>query len=54
MSWTIRDSAKLYGISNWGGDYFSISTNGDVQVHPNGAGSAGVNLPALVEDILRR
>jgi arginine decarboxylase len=54
MSWTIRDSAKLYGISNWGGDYFSISANGDVQVHPNGAGSAGVNLPALVEDILRR
>jgi arginine decarboxylase len=53
-AWTIHDSAELYGISNWGGDYFSITPNGDVQVHPQGVKGGGVNLPDLVEEIRRR
>ena len=52
--WTAPDSAELYGISNWGGDYFSIASDGDVQVHPRGQGNGGVNLPDLVEEIRRR
>jgi arginine decarboxylase len=54
MSWTIGDSAELYGISNWGSKYFSITAQGDIQVHPDGSEGSGVNLPELVEDIRRR
>ncbi|MFQ5512919.1 MAG: biosynthetic arginine decarboxylase [Myxococcota bacterium] len=53
MGWTIRDSSELYGISRWGGAYFSVSPEGDVQVHPKGGGE-GINLRDLVEDIRRR
>ncbi len=52
--WTVRDSAELYGISNWGGDYFSITREGDVRVHPCGEGKGSVNLRDLVEEIQRR
>ena len=52
--WTIRDSAELYGISNWGARYFSITPEGDVQVHPEGPGKPGVNMLGLVEEIRRR
>ncbi len=52
--WTVRDSAELYGISNWGGSYFSITPDGNIQVHPRGEGKGGVNLPDLVEEIRRR
>ena len=26
--WTVRDSAELYGVDNWGANYFSIGENG--------------------------
>lgn len=29
-TWSIDDSANLYGIRNWGADFFDISENGDV------------------------
>ncbi len=52
--WSVRDSSELYGISNWGDPYFSITSGGDVQVHPNGAENACINLPELVEDLRGR
>mgnify|MGYP003472475754 CR=1 FL=1 len=51
-AWTVREASELYGIPYWGGEYFSVSATGDVLVHPNGPGSANVNLPALVEAFL--
>lgn len=32
-TWSIQDSAKLYGISDWGVDYFAINAQGDVVVN---------------------
>ena len=32
--WTVENSADLYGIKNWGVDYFDISDNGDVVYTP--------------------
>jgi arginine decarboxylase len=34
--WTPRDSARIYGLEDWGAPYFSVSERGTVQVHPDG------------------
>ena len=52
--WTIRDSAALYGISNWGARYFSVGGNGNVQVHPMGPDGPRVDLAELVSDMQGR
>jgi len=52
--WTPRDSAELYQVQSWGGDYFSVDTDGSLLVHPKGPSGPAVNLPALVEDLKRR
>lgn len=31
-SWTVEDSADLYGLHNWGSDYFDVAATGDVLV----------------------
>lgn len=33
LAWTIEDSANLYGIREWGHDYFDISAKGEVVVN---------------------
>lgn len=30
--WKVDDSVELYNINNWGKDYFSINTSGNVVV----------------------
>jgi arginine decarboxylase len=53
-AWTVREAAELYGIPYWGGEYFSVSPTGDMLVHPNGPGTANVNLAALVDELRGR
>ena len=53
-AWTVADSAELYGISSWGGDYFAIDGSGGVVVQPGGPGGPSVSLPALVEELRGR
>jgi arginine decarboxylase len=52
--WTVRDSAELYGISNWGAPYFSVGDNGCVRVHPHGSKGVGVDLLELVRELRHR
>ncbi len=52
--WTIDESAELYAIDHWGEGYFSIDAAGDVAVHRDASGEAGVNLRELVEEIRHR
>ncbi len=33
-AWTVADSARLYGIHNWGNGYFSVNEDGHVTVQP--------------------
>lgn len=35
-TWTPQDSARIYGLEDWGSPYFSVSDRGTVQVHPDG------------------
>jgi len=34
-TWSIEDAERTYGVSSWGGGYFSIGNNGNVQVQPD-------------------
>jgi arginine decarboxylase len=40
--WTTDDAADLYGVRNWGADYFDISEQGEIVVRPKGKGSETV------------
>ena len=34
-SWSIEDAERIYGVSRWGGGYFHVGENGNVQVTPD-------------------
>jgi arginine decarboxylase len=52
--WTIADAAETYGISRWGGGYFSINQAGNLVVTPSEAPGDQVDIKALVDQIQRR
>ena len=43
----------MYGIKNWGADYFSVSDSGEAIVHPHGNGT-GVSLRKIVDGLIDR
>ena len=49
--WTEQDSARLYGIQNWGQGYFSVNDEGHVVVHPNADASQNIDLKKLVDEL---
>jgi arginine decarboxylase len=52
-AWSTEQSADIYGINNWGADYFSVSDSGEVIVHPHGNG-VGVSLRDIVDGLTDR
>ncbi len=52
-AWSVAQSAEVYGINNWGADYFSVSESGEVIVHPHGNGT-GVSLRKIVDGLIDR
>jgi arginine decarboxylase len=52
--WSIEKSRALYGIDNWGSDYFSINERGHITVSPDGEGGPAVDLYELVEAVHER
>ena len=53
-SWTEEDSAQLYGINNWGANYFRVNERGNVAVTPHGAGGPQIDLLELTQDLQER
>src|SRR4051812_31737179 len=53
-AWTVADSARLYGIGNWGQGYFSTNDLGHVTVHPTQDPLQGVDLKKLVDELRER
>ena len=35
-AWTVKDSAELYNIQNWGAGYFRVNDLGHIEVTPGG------------------
>lgn len=53
--WSIENSSDLYGIQNWGKDYFSITPEGNVQVCTNTRnGKKGACLIDIISGIKER
>ena len=52
--WTIADAAETYGISRWGGGYFSINQAGNLVVTPSEEPGDQVDIKALVDELQRR
>jgi arginine decarboxylase len=54
-AWDAEKSAQLYGINNWGSDYFSVSSSGEVQVSAKFAGKKiSVSLMDIIEGMRAR
>ena len=54
MTWSVADSASLYGIRHWGDRYFSVNKEGHVVVKPNGSSEVEVSLYDLVGKLNER
>lgn len=48
--WKVDDSVELYNINNWGKDYFSINTSGNVVVTPKVNGPE-IDLKQLLQEL---
>ncbi|HXQ20937.1 MAG TPA: biosynthetic arginine decarboxylase [Candidatus Acidoferrales bacterium] len=52
--WTVRDSAELYNVANWGAGFFTVNEKGHVEVRPRGDQGSGIDLLDLVQDLHQR
>lgn len=52
--WTVQKSLQLYGIDNWGADYFGINEEGHITVAPDGPDGPKVDLFHLVRALHER
>jgi arginine decarboxylase len=53
-SWSVQDAVELYGVNNWGRQFFSVNGQGHLVIHPTGQKDTGIDLKALVADIEAR
>ncbi|MEQ5809810.1 biosynthetic arginine decarboxylase [Alteromonas sp. NFXS44] len=50
--WSIEEAEKLYGVSRWGGGYFTIGDNGNVHVTPVPSDpSIRIDFKAVIDEI---
>lgn len=54
MKSAIAEIAQTYGIENWGAGYFSVNSKGNLVVHPSEATKRGVDVKALVDELVKR
>ncbi len=52
--WSIKDSARIYNMENWGDGFFSINRKGHVCVHPSPNSKYAIDLRALMDDLVKR
>ena len=49
--WTVEDSSKTYGINIWGGDFFTLNSQGHVEITPQGAKGPHLNLYTIITEL---
>ncbi len=54
MTWSVAQSADVYGIDQWGDGYFAISDQGHVTVKPHGQANTEIDLYDLVHVMHQR
>src|SRR5471030_593284 len=53
-TWSVQDAIELYGVNNWGKQFFSVNDQGHLAVHPTGQKEIAIDLKVLVADIEAR
>src|SRR5579862_1703561 len=53
-TWSVQDAIELYGVNNWGKQFFSVNDQGHLAVHPTGQKETAIDLKLLVADIEAR
>ncbi len=54
MKSAIAEIAQTYGIENWGAGYFGVNSKGHLVVHPSHNARHGVDVKALVDELVKR
>ena len=54
QSWSVAESAELYGLERWGDPYFSINAKGHVVVQPRGDRGGSLDLVELLQGLKAR
>lgn len=52
--WTTEESLKLYSVTNWSADFFSVNAQGNVVVQPKGAQGPKIDMLDLLKDLQHR
>ena len=52
--WSVENSAKVYGINNWGNGYFRINQAGNVAITPKGEKGPSADLYELTQELQDR
>ncbi|HEX2165400.1 MAG TPA: biosynthetic arginine decarboxylase [Thermoanaerobaculia bacterium] len=50
----IERALELYNVRGWGKGYFSVNERGNLVVHPQGPGTAAIDLKELVDEVRER
>ncbi len=53
-SWTCENSIDLYGIKNWGKNFFNVKDSGNLCINPKKNDSKEIDLFELIEDLKER
>ena len=53
-NWSLKDSAELYQVANWGAGFFDINERGHVQVTPRGPEGPAIDLYELLPGLQER
>ncbi len=54
MTATIDRTLAIYGIENWGADYFGVNKKGNLVVHPSENDNRSADLKEIVDDLGKR
>jgi arginine decarboxylase len=52
--WTVTDAGELYDVAAWGKGYFSVGSNGHLQVNPSKDAVRCIDLKQLVDELVLR
>lgn len=52
--WSIKDTAELYNIDDWGLGFFKILSNGNLMISPEKKTETGLDLLALIDELQQR
>ena len=53
-AWTVHDASELYEVPRWSNGYFSVNSQGHVQVHPTKDQGRAIDLKELIDRLQMR